>query len=218
MDRAAFFDMDKTLLRVNSATRWVLRRVRDGHAPRSELLRLAGWLARYSIGVLDADALAARAVAPYAGVPEQTVREQTAAWIREEILGTLSIQARAELDRRRAAGHRCVLLTSATPYAAEPVARAVGISHVLCSRLEVRDGMLTGRTLRPLCYGEGKIAAAEQFAREFSVDLDRSSFFTDSISDLPMLTRVGEPVVVNPDARLLFEARRRGWPVRWWRE
>jgi HAD superfamily hydrolase (TIGR01490 family) len=218
MQTAAFFDMDKTLLRVNSATRWVLRRVRDGHAPRTELLRLGRWLAQYSLGVLDADALAARAAAPYAGVPERVVREQTAAWVRDEVLATLSVKARDELARRRADGHLCVLLTSATPYAAEPVARAVGIQHVLCSRLEVRDETLTGRHLRPLCYGEGKVAAAQTFAHEFNVDLDRSSFFTDSISDLPMLLRVGEPVAVNPDLRLLLEARRRRWRTVWWRE
>jgi HAD superfamily hydrolase (TIGR01490 family) len=218
MRTAAFFDMDKTLILVNSATRWVQWQVRNGEAPRSDLLKLAGWLARYSLGVLDAEGLAAQVTAPYAGVREEHLRDKTAAWVREEILATLSAKALRELDRRRAAGDLCVMLTSATPYASEPVARAVGIEHVLCSRLEVEHGLLTGRHLRPLCYGEGKVVAAEQFAREHDVDLSRSSFFTDSVSDVPMLARVGEPYAVNPDPRLFFESKRRGWPVLWWRE
>jgi HAD superfamily hydrolase (TIGR01490 family) len=218
MRAAAFFDMDETLLLVNTATRYVRWQVRHGEAPPRELLRVAGWMTQYSLGVLDAEALAAKVTAPYAGVSERSLRERVARWVREEVLSELSSQARQALERHRAEGAVCVLLTSATPYAAEPVARAVGIEHVLCSRLEVSDGVLTGRHVAPVCYGQGKVQAAERFAREHGVDLSRSWFYTDSVSDLPMLERVGGPVAVNPDARLLFEARRRGWPVERWRE
>ncbi len=218
MRTAAFFDMDRTLLLVNSADRWVRWQVRNGEAPRSDLLRLTSWLAQYTLGVLDVEALADNVVRGYRGVSEAALREKVATWVRAEVLETLSMRARNELDARRARGDVCVLLTSATLYAAEPVARAVGIEHVLCSRLEVHDGELSGRHLRPLCYGRGKVAMAEQFARENDVDLARSSFFTDSISDVPMLERVGEPFAVNPDPRLLVAAKRRGWPVLWWRE
>lgn len=218
MRRAAFFDMDRTLLLVNSADRWVRWQVRNGEAPRSELIKLAGWLAQYTLGILDVEALADQVVSGYRGVSEAMLREKVARWVRAEVLATLSQQARSELDARRSRGDVCVLLTSATPYAAEPVASAVGIAHVLCSRLDVRDGLLTGTHLRPLCYGHGKVTLAEQFAREHDVDLASSSFFTDSISDLPMLERVGEPYAVNPDPRLRIAALRRRWPVLWWRE
>lgn len=218
MKRAAFFDMDRTLLLGNSAVSYVRWQVRTGESPKSELVNLASWLTQYTLGVLDAEGLAKRVTAPYRGVRESLLREKVGKWVRDEVLATLSNNARTELDRCRADGYMCVLLTSATPYAAEPVARAVGIEHVLCSRVEVVDGVLTGNHLEPLCYGRGKVDAAERFARDFDVDLDRSSFYTDSVSDLPMLERVGRPVAVNPDPRLYLSARARRWPILWWRE
>ena len=67
--------------------------------------------------------------------------------------------------------------------------------------------------MRPVCYGAGKTYWAERFAAAEGLDLARSYFYTDSITDLPVLERVGEPRVVNPDPRLRRAAMRRGWPV-----
>jgi putative phosphoserine phosphatase / 1-acylglycerol-3-phosphate O-acyltransferase len=77
----------------------------------------------------------------------------------------------------------------------------------------VRDGRFTGEAVRPVCYGDGKMYWAERFAAAEGLELDQSYFYTDSITDLPVLERVGEPRVVNPDPRLRRLALRRGWPV-----
>jgi phosphoserine phosphatase len=69
----------------------------------------------------------------------------------------------------------------------------------------------------PLCFGAGKVVHASAWARDHGVDLSASAFYTDSVSDLPMLERVGEPRVINPDLRLRRVARRRGWPIESWR-
>jgi phosphoserine phosphatase len=79
--------------------------------------------------------------------------------------------------------------------------------------LEREDGRLTGRVTPPVCYGQGKVVWAERFAAEHDVDLDAGYFYTDSISDLPLLERVGHPVAVNPDPRLRRLADKRGWPI-----
>jgi len=119
----------------------------------------------------------------------------------------------ATVAAHRRAGHLLVILTSATRYLAEPVAADLGIEHLLVTQLLVRDGRFTGEAVRPLCYGEGKTYWAERFAAAQGVDLGRSYFYTDSITDLPVLERVGEPRIVNPDPRLRRVAGRRGWPV-----
>ncbi|MGD8627079.1 MAG: haloacid dehalogenase-like hydrolase, partial [Anaerolineae bacterium] len=80
-------------------------------------------------------------------------------------------------------------------------------------RLISADGRLTGEIEPPPCYGQGKVVWAERFAREHAVDLSASYFYTDSISDLPLLERVGQPVAVNPDPRLRRLARARGWQI-----
>ena len=104
--------------------------------------------------------------------------------------------------------------TSYFLHAAIPVRGIVETGvELLASELEVCDGRFTGRAVLPLCYGRGKIERAERFAAEHGIDLARSYFYSDSISDLPMLERVGEPRVVCPDPRLRREARRRRWPI-----
>jgi HAD superfamily hydrolase (TIGR01490 family) len=113
----------------------------------------------------------------------------------------------------REAGHLTVLLTSATRYLAEPLGADLGIDHFLVTELVVRDGRFTGQVIEPVCYGRGKVYWAERFAAEHGVDLTRSYFYTDSITDLPVLDRVGHPRVVHPDPRLRRLAQRRGWQV-----
>ena len=88
--------------------------------------------------------------------------------------------------------------------------------YVLCTRLLVENGQFVGACARPICYGPGKVHYAERFAEQHDIDLANSYFYTDSYSDLPMLQRVGQPRIVNPDRRLAFHARRQGWPIAQW--
>ena len=100
---------------------------------------------------------------------------------------------------------------------AVPLAREFGIAHVIASELAVDNGCLTGKLALPLCYGVGKLTRCQAFATELGVSLAHATFYTDSISDLPLLEAVGRPVAVNPDRRLRRLATRRGWPVETWR-
>lgn len=216
MRRAAFFDMDKTLVPVNTAGLYARDQWRKGKARRRDVLQVSWWLLRYALGVLDAETVARKLARPWAGTPEKDVADETRAWVEREVVQRLSPEGVAEVKRRREAGWECVLLTSSTVYAAQPLAEAASIEHVLASRLSVEDGVFTGEVETPFCYRGGKVILAERWAHEHGVDLGQSAFFTDSISDLPMLERVGEPVVINPDPRLTWEALRRGWPRRRW--
>ena len=98
----------------------------------------------------------------------------------------------------RQKGEKTVLLTASTQYTPEALSAMLDIDHTLCSRLEVVDGKFTGR-LESRCYGKHKVSTAEEFAQLHGVDLDRSTFYSDSYLDLPMLNRVHTPVSVNPD-------------------
>lgn len=214
--RAALFDMDRTLVRVNTAPLYVRWQFTRGEATRVDVARTLWWVAQYTFGVIDAETIAARAALAMRGRDEASFRKAVRDWVHEQVLPHVGPAARAEVERRRAEGYECAILTSSTIYAAEPVAEALGIEHVIASRLEVVNGSFTGYHLAPLCYGRGKVLAAERWAAARGIDLARSLFYSDSISDLPMLERVGDPVVVNPDPRLWWTARRRGWRVERW--
>jgi putative phosphoserine phosphatase/1-acylglycerol-3-phosphate O-acyltransferase len=96
----------------------------------------------------------------------------------------------------------------------EPVAEALGIRHVLCTRLEVEHGVFTGRVVKPTCWKEGKLHYAAELAEREGVELGESFFYTDAVEDLPLLEAVGRPRPLNPSARLAGIARDRGWPIR----
>lgn len=214
--KAALFDMDRTLVRVNTGNLYVRWRMRRKEARLRDVLRVGIWMFQYTLGVIDAAKITARALESLAGQDEARFREDCRQWYREEVRAHVAETARAEVERRRAGGYLCAILSASTPYVTQPLAEDLGIDHVICTRLEVRDGRFTGSYQHPLCYGAGKVEAASVWARDHGVDLAASAFYTDSASDLPMLERVGEPRVINPDPRLRVAAFRRGWRVETW--
>jgi HAD superfamily hydrolase (TIGR01490 family) len=217
MRSAAFFDLDGTLLTANSANLWVRRERRLGRLGAMSVARAALYLGGYRIGLLDMESALRAALATLRGLTEEFIRAETRIWWEEEVRPFVAPGAREVLTRHRERGEALVLLTSSSRYASEMALREFALDHTLCQLYEVRDGRFTGQPLRPLCYGQGKVELAEAWAREHSVDLSLSSFYTDSITDAPMLARVGRPFAVHPDPRLKRLARQRGWPVLDWR-
>jgi len=214
--RGAFFDMDKTLVQANTGVLYARWRFRRGESGMRDMARVMWWSAQYAAGIVDAGAVSTYAASTLRGIDEAAFAEQCRLWFDEMVRPIVRAGARDVIEKHRADGDILAILTGSTPYAAGPLGEALGIPHRIASTLEVRGGAFTGLVEAPLCFGEGKVARAEKFAIEHDIDLDASSFYTDSISDLPMLMRVGKPVVVNPDPRLAVRARRQGWPVQHW--
>jgi HAD superfamily hydrolase (TIGR01490 family) len=111
-------------------------------------------------------------------------------------------------------GHTVVLASSALTIHAEPVARFLEISHVLCNHFEVdADGRLTGHIRRPVIWGEKKATAVKVFCEANDVDLQRSYFYADGNEDAALMVLVGHPRPVNPRQGLAATAAQHGWPV-----
>jgi HAD superfamily hydrolase (TIGR01490 family) len=121
--------------------------------------------------------------------------------------------ARELTQRHLAAGQRVWLVTATPVELANIMARRLGLTGALGTVAETVDGEYTGRLVGGLLHGEAKAAAIRALAEREHLDLSRCSAYSDSANDLPMLTLVGHPNVVNPDAELRAEARRNGWPV-----
>jgi len=212
----AFFDLDKTILSVNSGTLWIRREVRLGHVTRWQAARAASFLFRYHLGFTALERVLDEGVSGLAGTSAREVRERTLRFYDEEVRHRIRPGALRALEAHRSAGDRLVLLTSSTDYLSELFARDLRLDDVLCNRLESVEDVHTGRTVEGLCFGPGKRVHAEKLAATHREPLSRSSFYTDSYSDLAMLEAVGRPVVVHPDPRLRREAQRRRWPIVDW--
>jgi HAD superfamily hydrolase (TIGR01490 family) len=121
--------------------------------------------------------------------------------------------ARDLVARCRDEGHDVVLVSGALDFLMKRLADHLGATHVIANRLEIKDGFATGRLLRPVVAGPEKARLVRDHARERGHDLDECFAYSDSYSDVPMLSVVGHPAAVNPDFRLARLARTYGWPV-----
>lgn len=214
---AAFFDVDHTLIEVNSGRKWLEYLWREGQISLPNALRSVKWLVQYRLSMLDYEEVTRRVTELYAGSSVADLQEEVNRWFQIEITPTITRQARERVEEHRRQGHLLVMLTSGTRFSTEPLRRALDIPHLLCTQVDEADGTLTGTYRAPACYGPGKVHWAEHFARRHGVDLERSYFYSDSYSDLPMLERVGRPRVVNPDPRLKRRAISRGWGYEIWK-
>ena len=212
---AAFFDMDNTLLRVDSGMSWVRFLYKRGELPPRMVARALYWQTLYKLALLDMDAVFTRLVENLRGDSEAEMIAKCDVWYRHHVAREVAPAALAAVEHHRRAGHLIVLATGSTQYAARPVAHGVGIEHVLSSELEVERGVFTGRPAA-FCFGHHKVTLAERWAERHGVDLAASTFYCDSYNDLPMLERVGTAIAVNPDTRLRRHARRRGWATPRW--
>jgi HAD superfamily hydrolase (TIGR01490 family) len=214
--RAALFDMDRTLVRVDSATLYVRYQRAKGEATAADVARVAWWMLKYTCGIIDAPRVAERALRSFAGKSEAWLTETCEQWFAECVLEHVAAAGRDTVARHQRDGDLVAIVTGTTPYAALPLARELGIDHVAATHLEVEDGCFTGRVRHPMGYGQGKVILAERLARQQCFSLGEATFYTDSITDLPLLERVRTPIVVNPDARLRRIARKRGWRIERW--
>ncbi|MBJ93365.1 MAG: HAD-IB family hydrolase [Rickettsiales bacterium] len=213
--RAAFFDLDRTLISVSSGHLWFRRERAEGRLSWYGAIEAAVWGTMYTAGLTRSGRGLQRAVRNLQGESETEMIARSREFYANEIAHCVSPGAHAVLQRHREAGEKIVLLTSSTNYLAELIGRDLQFDEVLAMRLEAQDDRFTGR-IEQLCFGPAKVQVAEAWALQQGVDLEQCWFYSDSYTDLAMLERVGKPVAVHPDRRLLKTAQRRGWPIQDW--
>lgn len=210
----AFFDFDGTIIHGYSATTYLREQVRRGDIKPKQLLELTKVMAQFGLGNLDFSVMLTMASQFLKGVKEAEYLDFSEALYTKHIAKRIYPESRALVEAHLKKGHTVTLVSAATPYQIMPAARELGIKLVKCSHLEIVDGKFTGGVVRPTCYGMGKVAAAEEIAEQYGVDISQSFFYSDSDEDLQLLEFVGNPRPINPNKRLRHIANGRGWPVR----
>jgi HAD superfamily hydrolase (TIGR01490 family) len=214
----AFFDMDKTLIAENSGSLYMQYRYQRGEIGGVDLLKGIGAYLQYKVGILDIRNWTKQMMLQFRGQEEAELEEEAGAWFAEMVAPTVYPEAVEAVRKHEAEGHVVAIVSGASRFVVQPLARMLGIDHMLYTRLEVEHGVFTGRVIEPICFEEGKIYWLQQFIEEHGIDLAKSWFYTDSITDLPLLDLVGHPVAANPDPLLYRTAVKRRWPVRFFEE
>lgn len=210
---AALFDFDGTIIAGYSATAMLWEKIKRREMTAEELVETINVMAQYSTGNMGFSGLMTGAAKFMRGVTEESYFEFGEELYEKYIARKVYPEARTLIEAHRAKGHTIAIVSSATIYQIEPTARDLDIEHVLCSQYEVENGEFTGNIIRPLCFGEGKVIAAEGLAAEYDLDLDNSYFYSDSYDDIELLERVGKPRPLNPNAKLREVARENDWPL-----
>jgi putative phosphoserine phosphatase/1-acylglycerol-3-phosphate O-acyltransferase len=209
----AFFDFDGTLIHGYSVYAFAQDRIVRRQVGALEAVRAARVGVEYALGRVGYDRLIGLAADAWRGRPTKELEALGERLFREVLADRVYPEARALVAAHRDRGHTVTITTSATYYQVAPIARALGIDHIVCQELEAVDGVLTGEVKLPTLWGPGKTMAARRFAFDHSLDFDASFFYADGDEDLALMSEIGRPRPTNPGKRLAAEAVTRGWPI-----
>ncbi|MEL6670047.1 MAG: HAD-IB family hydrolase, partial [Bacteroidota bacterium] len=209
----AFFDLDRTLIKSFSAKGFFQTRFLSGKMSTKEVVAQFAGVLVYATGQGNFAGLAAVGAQGVKGVHEEVFIEVGEQVYQKQLADQIYPESRALVNAHLAKGHTVAIISAATPYQVNPIARDLNIKHVMCTRMEVAAGKFTGNIVEPACWGEGKAHAAMELTKEMDLDLSLSYFYTDSASDAPLLEIVGNPRPINPDTKLSALAFKNNWPV-----
>ena len=212
---AAFFDLDRTLLRRSSALALAGSFREYGVISRTQMAKAAFWQLLFVARGASAETVRKAAedgLMLLRGFSPDDLRRLVAGAL-EPVLRPLVYREPLDLvHRHRVRGEPVYVVSAALQEIVDALAADLGFDGALGTVCEVRDGVYTGRSVRSL-HGEAKAEAVRGLAAQQGFDLDASTAYSDSHSDLPFLEAVGRPVAVNPDRELRRVAEERGWPV-----
>jgi len=216
--KLCLFDLDDTLLPLDSDHAWGEFIVRLGWVDETEFRRRNDeFFALYQAGRLDVHAYIDFATEPLRARSADEAAAAQARFMLDVITPALQPQARALVREHLDRGDMVALVTATNEFVTAPIAQAFGIEHLIAVRLERgAGGTITGRIAGTPSYREGKVTRVEQWLAEQGAewgDFERTTVYSDSLNDLPLLERATHPVATNPSPALEAIARERGWRI-----
>ncbi|SFK89253.1 HAD family hydrolase [Geodermatophilus ruber] len=212
---AAFFDLDKTVIAKSSTLAFGRPFFEGGLINRTGVLKSA--YAQFVFSLAGADAqqmerMRAQITRMCTNWDVATVHEIVRETLHDIVEPLVYAEAADLIEEHRAADREIVIVSSSGAEMVEPIGDMLGADRVVATRMVTAEGRYTGE-IEFYAYGENKALAVREVAAEMGCDLADCYAYSDSITDLPMLSEVGHPTAVNPDRALRKAAAERGWPV-----
>ena len=215
--RVALFDLDHTLLPIDSDFMWGEFTQRIGWTDPAEFKRRNDeFYAHYQAGTLDVHEYVRFATDAVRAKGAQAAAEAHAKFMAEVIGPEIRREARDLIERHRAAGDEVVIVTATNEFVTTPIARAFGVEELIAVKLaRDGDGWITGDIEGVPSLREGKVHRVAEWLQLRGLGWDDAeiTFYSDSVNDLPLLEKVQHPVATNPDEKLRAIARERGWRI-----
>ena len=216
--RLALFDLDHTLLPLDSDHQWAQYLAQTGRAgdPVVALARNEDLMNRYNAGALTAEQAAEFMLGLLAAHPPHLLAAWHEDYMQRVIRPAITEQALSLVQKHLEAGDLCAIVTATNSFVTAPIARAFGVPTLIATEPEYLSGRYTGKIDGTPSFKEGKVLRVNAWLATLNrklEDFSESYFYSDSINDLPLLEVVTHPIVTNPSPSLLSVAQERNWPV-----
>lgn len=215
--KLALFDLDNTLLSGDSDYEWGRFLAAKGVVDRAEReAKNQVFYDDYKAGRLDITAFLAFQLQPLAAVDRAELDRWHAEFLDERIKPLIGAAARDLVQRHRAAGDICAVVTATNSFVTGPIIREFGIDHLIATVPACENGRFNGKVRGEPAFREGKVTRVTAWLEALGLcwqSLASSHFYSDSLNDLPLLEKVSHPVAVDPDATLRAHASAAGWPI-----
>jgi HAD superfamily hydrolase (TIGR01490 family) len=212
-DYIAYYDLDHTILKGNSATQLVETARQRGVMTPAQYRHALYLSILYKMNIGDPVKMINRMLGWLDGLEEEKVRTLCQEVFKTDLMHAIRPEILKSMDQHRANSGAVVLLSSATAPICEPVSEYLGMDDLICTHLSSENGILTGRTEGRLVYGEEKKRRLIQHCTDYGFDPAEAWYYGDSHTDIPVMKAVGHPVAVSPDKLLLKTARALQWSV-----
>jgi HAD superfamily hydrolase (TIGR01490 family) len=215
--KLALFDLDNTLLTGDSDFEWAQFLIEQGVIDREVYeAKNQAFYDQYKAGTLDIHEFLDFQLKPLSRHARRVLDGWHAEFMRAKVRGMMGKPAQDLVGGHKAAGDVCIIITATNSFVTAPIAREFGVEHLIATEPEQRDGEFTGRVSGIPSFREGKIARLEDWMDQRGWSwgsFEDTTFYSDSLNDLPLLSLVKRPVAVDPDPTLRTHAEQQGWRI-----
>jgi HAD superfamily hydrolase (TIGR01490 family) len=214
----AFFDLDHTLTGAVSGTALAQRALKKGLMSTSRLIHALWLSASHRIGLKDPSKAVYEMAGWVKGVSEPDFNNLCLEVFNEVVKPAFFKEAYDEIKLQKESDAKTVILSSSLSPICREVAACLEMDDIICSELEVSDGVLTGRSVGRLCFGDEKLNRLIEYCEKNNTTPSSCSYYADAHADLPALSIVGNPVCINPEKKLKRIAVKNGWKICKWQK
>lgn len=211
-----FFDLDNTIIPKVSGRELAFHAVRKGHIKPSVIAVIVVNYLLYKTRILSPQSMAEKIIGWTKDIELSTFYELCKEATYDRLIPVIYKDALKEIEFHRGNNARIVFLSASVIQVCKIIADETGADDLICTELEFRDELLTGKSIGRLCYGDEKGKRLREYCYNNNINISESFYYGDSLSDIPVFIQVGSPVCVNPGYRLKKLAVRKGWRIYKW--
>jgi len=212
----AFFDIDKTIIKINSGEALIKMAYRKGVMSTLGIVKAVYAGVQYKYSMKDTHKIIQKMGRWLKGLSEDKFAKISNEIFKKDLLPNIRPNIVKEIDELKKQGTEVVILSSAVSSVCVPLGKHLNMDAVICTELEVEEGKFTGRPVGKFCFRDEKLVRLKEFCQMRNFSLDNAAYYADAIDDLPALEAVGFPVCVSPDKKLNKIAQEKGWIIQNW--